>query len=66
MASEARRAWRGVMARVRPDGRIEGTCAGTGVSDNVADYYARPTPLNDVHGVGPVLLAGSEILQLGR
>ena len=65
-AATARRAWRGVMARVRPDGRIEGTCAGTGVSDNVADYYARPTPLNDVHGVGPVLLAGSEILQLGR
>jgi len=65
-AATARRAWQGVMTRVRPDGQIEGTCAGTGVSDNLADYYARPTPLNDVHGVGPVLLAGEEILQLGR
>jgi hypothetical protein len=54
------------MTRVRPDGQIEGTCAGTGVSDNLADYYARPTPLNDVHGIGPVLLAGGEILQLSR
>ena len=65
-ADVARRGWRGVMGRVRPDGQIEGTCAGTGVSDDIADYYARPTPLNDPHGVGPVLLAGSEILQLPR
>jgi hypothetical protein len=53
-----------VLSRIRPDGMIEGTCAGTGVSDDLADYYRRPTPLNDVHGIGPVLLAGSEILQL--
>jgi len=65
-ADVARRGWRGVRGRIRPDGRIEGTCAGTGVSDDIADYYARPTPLNDPHGVGPVLLAGSEILQLPR
>ena len=65
-AEVARRGWRGVMGRIRPDGQIEGTCAGTGVSDILADYYARPTPLNDVHGVGAVLLAGSEILQLPR
>jgi rhamnogalacturonyl hydrolase YesR len=63
-AAVARRGWRGVLSRIRPDGMIEGTCAGTGVSDDLADYYRRPTPLNDVHGIGPVLLAGSEILQL--
>jgi unsaturated rhamnogalacturonyl hydrolase len=65
-AEVARRGWRGVMTRIRPDGRIEGTCAGTGVSDTLADYYARPTPVNDLHGIGPVLLAGNAILQLGR
>jgi unsaturated rhamnogalacturonyl hydrolase len=65
-AEVARRAWRGVLTRIRPDGEIEGTCAGTGVSDKLADYYARPTPLNDPHGIGPVLLAGSEILMLKR
>jgi len=62
----ARRGWAGVLTRIRPDGQIEGTCAGTGVSDDLADYYRRPTPLNDAHGVGPVLLAGLEILRLGR
>jgi len=65
-ASVARRAWEGVLSRIRPDGKIEGTCAGTGVSDDLADYYRRPTPLNDVHGIGAVLLAGSEVLKLGR
>lgn len=65
-AEVARRGWRGVLTRIRPDGQIEGTCAGTGVSDNLADYYARPTPLNDPHGVGPVVLAGTEMLQLKR
>lgn len=65
-ASVARRGWAGVASRIRPNGRIEGTCAGTGVSDALADYYRRPTPLNDVHGVGAVLLAGSEVLRLPR
>jgi rhamnogalacturonyl hydrolase YesR len=65
-AAVARRGWRGVMARIGPDGRIEGSCAGTGVSDDLADYYRRPTPPNDVHGVGAVLLAGSEVLLLAR
>ena len=63
-AAVARKGWRGVLSRIRPDGQIEGTCAGTGTSDTIADYYARPTPLNDVHGVGPVLLAGAEMLEL--
>jgi len=63
-AAVARRGWAGVMTRIRADGQIEGTCAGTAVSDTLDDYYRRPTPLNDVHGVGPVLLAGSEVLRL--
>ncbi len=65
-AAVARRGWAGVLTRIRADGQIEGTCAGTGVSDDLADYYRRPTPLNDAHGVGPVLLAGIEILRLRR
>jgi hypothetical protein len=36
------------------------------VSDSLADYYRRPTPLNDVHGIGAVLLAGTEILHLAK
>jgi rhamnogalacturonyl hydrolase YesR len=65
-AAIALRGWEGVVTRIRPDGRIEGICAGTGVSDELAFYYHRPTPLNDPHGVGAVLLAGSEVLNLPR
>jgi rhamnogalacturonyl hydrolase YesR len=62
----AQRGWEGVMSKIRPDGQVEGVCAGTSVSDDLVYYYRRPTPLNDIHGIGAVLLAGTEILQLGK
>lgn len=65
-AAIARRGWEGVLSRIRPDGAVEGVCAGTGVSDDIAFYSHRPTPLNDVHGTGAVLLAGAEILALNH
>ncbi len=65
-ASVARRGWEGVMSKIRPDGKIEGVCTGTGVGDNLNFYYNRPTPLNDVHGIGAVILAGTEILNLTK
>jgi hypothetical protein len=36
------------------------------VSDDLVYYYRRPTPLNDIHGLGAVLLAGTEMMQLGK
>jgi unsaturated rhamnogalacturonyl hydrolase len=60
----ARRGWEGVLTRIRPDGQVEGVCAGTGVGDDLVHYYKRPTPLNDPHGIGAVLLAGIEVLQV--
>jgi unsaturated rhamnogalacturonyl hydrolase len=65
-AEVARRGWAGVATRIRDDGMIEGICTGTSVSDDIFDYYRRPTPLNDVHGVATVLLAGSEVVRLLR
>ncbi|HTR82469.1 MAG TPA: glycoside hydrolase family 88 protein [Bacteroidota bacterium] len=65
-ASIARRGWEGIESKIRPDGKIEGVCAGTVVSDNLVDYYRRPTPLNDPHGTGAMLLAGVEVLQLPK
>lgn len=65
-ASIAQRGWEGVMSRIRTDGRIEGVCAGTGISDDLVFYYHRPTPLNDSHGIGAVLLAGTEILRMKK
>ena len=63
-ASIAERGWEGIMTKIHPDGKIEGVCTGTGVSNDLVFYYKRPAPLNDVHGIGTVLLAGSEILSL--
>ena len=65
-ASIAQNGWKGVLSKIRPDGQIEGVCAGTVVSDNLVDYYHRPAPLNDIHGIGFVLLAGSEVIQLSK
>ncbi len=65
-ASVAQRGWEGVMTKIRADGKVEGVCTGTGVGDNLEFYYNRPTPLNDVHGIGTVLLAGAEILRLSN
>jgi len=62
--SIAWRGWEGVQSKIRSDGQVEGVCAGTGVSDDLVHYYRRPTPLNDIHGLGAVLLAGTEVLQL--
>jgi rhamnogalacturonyl hydrolase YesR len=63
-ASIARRGWEGVQSRIRSDGQVEGVCAGTGVGNDLVHYYHRPTPLNDIHGIGAVLLAGCEVLQI--
>ena len=63
-AAIARLGWEGVFSRIHPDGQVEGVCAGTGVSDDLDSYYRRPAPLNDVHGIGAVLLAGAEVLHL--
>ncbi len=63
-ASFARRGWEGVTSTIDENGNIRGICAGTGVSETLDDYYRRPTPLNDPHGTGAVLLAGCEILQI--
>lgn len=65
-ASIAQRGWKGLMSKIRPDGKIEGVCTGTVVSDDLLYYYQRPTPLNDIHGVGTVLLAGAEVVRLNQ
>jgi rhamnogalacturonyl hydrolase YesR len=65
-ASIAQRGWEGVISKIHADGQVEGVCAGTGVGDDLVHYYRRPTPLNDVHGIGAVLLAGAEALELPK
>ena len=61
--SVALEGWNGILTKIEPTGEIEGVCTGTVVSNNLVDYYDRPAPLNDIHGIGVILLAGSEILR---
>ena len=62
--SIARRGWEGVMTKISLAGDVEGVCTGTVVSNDLVYYYHRPTPLNDVHGMGTILLAGAEMVVL--
>jgi rhamnogalacturonyl hydrolase YesR len=59
----AQAGWDGLTTRIDAKGHITGTCIGTGYADDYVYYYHRPAP-DDIHGYGPVLLAGSEMIRL--
>ncbi|MEW6507122.1 MAG: glycoside hydrolase family 88 protein [Bacteroidota bacterium] len=59
----ALKGWEGVISKITGNGDVEGVCTGTGTSDELIHYYTRPAPLNDVHGIGAVILAGTEIMR---
>ena len=58
----ARRAFAGIAKNVTAEGGVNGTCQGTSIGTNLDFYINRPRPDDDLHGRGPVLLAGAEIL----
>ena len=58
----ARKAFAGIAQNVTADGVVKGTCQGTNIGMNLDYYINRPRPDDDLHGRGPVLLAGMEIL----
>jgi rhamnogalacturonyl hydrolase YesR len=55
--------WHGVTSRIDSNGHVTGTCVGTSYAMDYPYYYNR-TFTDDQHGYGPVLLAGSEIIQM--
>ena len=58
----ARKAFAGISTHVTAEGVVNETCIGTNIGQ-VIDYYVNRTrPTDDLHGRGPVLLAGSELL----
>lgn len=61
--SVAQAGWNGVSTRVTPEGAVEGVCVGTNYATDAMYYYNRPAH-DDVHGYGPVLLAGAEMIRL--
>jgi rhamnogalacturonyl hydrolase YesR len=62
----ARKAFAGIAQNVTPDGVVKGTCQGTNIGRDLSYYIKRQRPDDDLHGRGPVLLAGTEILLAGK
>jgi unsaturated rhamnogalacturonyl hydrolase len=60
----AQAGWAGVAARINAKGQVEGTCVGTTFASDQTYYYHRPTSVHALHGYGPALLAGAEIIKM--
>jgi unsaturated rhamnogalacturonyl hydrolase len=60
----AQTGWIGLTQRINERGQVEGTCVGTTLASDQVYYYHRPTSPYALHGYGPVLLAGSEMLRM--
>ena len=60
----AQAGWNALSARINDKGQVEGTCVGTTFASDQAYYYNRPTSVNALHGYGPTLLAGAEMIKL--
>ncbi len=56
--------WEGLSNNILSDGQVEGICMGTGIYTSTNYYANRPTILNDIHGLGAILLGGSEVMKL--
>jgi rhamnogalacturonyl hydrolase YesR len=57
--------WAGLNSRIDANGHVTGTVPGTSLTrTTVVDNYINAKPADDVHGYGPVLLAGGEVYKL--
>jgi rhamnogalacturonyl hydrolase YesR len=62
--SIAQAGWAGLQTKITGQGEVEGTCVGTTLAGDMVYYYNRPTSKHALHGYGPVLLAGAEMIKL--
>ena len=62
--SIAQTGWNALSTRITALGQVEGTCVGTTLAGDMVYYYNRPTSADALHGYGPMLLAGAEIIRL--
>ena len=61
--SVAQNGWNALASKVTADGQLPDICIGTSIEEDIRYYYTRPTALNDTHGLGAFLLAGSEMIR---
>jgi len=62
--SIAQAGWAGLSTKINAKGQVEGTCVGTTLAGDQVYYYNRPTSVHALHGYGPMLLAGAEMIRL--
>lgn len=62
--SVAQAGWNGLSAQINAKGQIEGGVVGTTFAGDMPYYYNRPTSVHALHGYGPTLLAGAEIIRM--
>lgn len=60
----ALKGWNGLLTMIDKKGNVDGICIGTNTNDDLIYYYQRPYRINDIHGLGAVLLAGAEVYNL--
>ena len=56
--------WQALATKITEDGRVAGTCVGTGMAFDPAFYYYRPVSAAAAHGYGPAIWAAAEMLRL--
>lgn len=64
--SIAKNGWQGLNAKIQADGQVQDICIGTGISEDIKFYYDRPVKLNDIHGLGAIMLAGIEMMKVKK
>jgi rhamnogalacturonyl hydrolase YesR len=62
----ARKGFQGICGQVTSEGVVKNTCESTGIGKDLDFYAKRARPDDDMHGRGPVMLAGAEILLADR
>jgi unsaturated rhamnogalacturonyl hydrolase len=62
--SIAQAGWCGLITKINAKGQVEGTCVGTTFASDPIYYYNRPVSVDALHGYGPTLLAGAEMIRL--
>ena len=60
----AQLAWHAISTKITAEGKVEGTCVGTGMAFDPAFYYYRPVSSAAAHGYGPVIWAAAEMINL--
>jgi rhamnogalacturonyl hydrolase YesR len=56
--------WEGVKSQIQKDGGVTNICTGTAIGNDLKFYYDRPTPYNDIHALGAIILGGIEVSKL--